>query len=601
MLRHPILVLAALLALGPLTGCGDFSWFGRKLPPEPRPGPRRPIDPVLADTIGTRTLLGNADPLLLRGFGVVVGLGEDGSSDCPTTIRKYLIEYLQKQFSIEKARFKQQIDLTPAKLIDSRDSAVVVVYGQVPPGAPRGTRFDVVVEALGTQTRSLEGGVLIPTEMRLFDISAAGTGIVAGRTLAIARGPVMVNPFVPDDAGARRDLRRGRVLGGGHTLSSRTVRMLLEEPSYSTARRIQRSLNERFGQNPPTSLAMSMGYLEVRTPASHADQPEHFLALLPRLYLDNSPAFYERKLRELSRLVTPDPRRLAQLSLIWEGIGPAALPALRPLYEHPDPLIRFHAAQAGLRLHDAAALEAMRAIASDRTHGYRLIAIGELAASGLRGAVPTLVALLEDPDAQVRIAAYEALRRFGHPSIRSIRYVSLVDPTQTSLILEQVRSHARPLIYIRRTLEPRIALFGTQVPVVPPVFYAHHKDWVILSGHVGASTLTIISRNRGKLRVPGPIQVEPRVDRLVHALAALPVLDDHGTPEGIALPYSTIVEVLDALCRQKAIPAELVVEQPIVIELPRRRPERPEAEEPAPAPAGTSQPASPSQDGTPVP
>lgn len=595
-----MLVPAALLALGPLAGCGDFSWFGRRLPPEPKPGKSKPIDPVLADTIGTRTLLGNADPLLLRGFGVVVGLGEDGSSDCPSTIRKYLIEYLQKQFSLETHERQRQIDLTPARLIDSHDTAVVVVYGRVPPGSPRGTRFDVVVEALGNQTRSLEGGVLIPTEMRVFDVSAAGTGIVAGRTLAMARGPVFTNPFVPQDAATHRNLRRGTVLGGGRTVIERDFRVLLEEPSYSMARRIERSLNERFGQNPPTALAMSMGYLEVRTPAEYAQAPERFLALLPRLYTENSPAFYERKLRELSRLINPDPRRLAQLSLIWEGIGPAALPTLRPLYEHPDPLIRFHAAQAGLRLHDASALAAMRAIASDRSHPYRLLAIGELAVAGLRGATPTLVALLDDPDAQIRIAAYEALREYGHPAIRSQRYVSIVDPSQTSLIFEQVRSAARPLIYIRRTTEPRIAVFGPVLPVVPPVFYAHHKDWVILSGQAGDDHLTIISRNRPGLHIPAPLEVEPRVDRLVHALAALPALDDAGKPEGIALPYSTIVEVLDALCRQKAIPAELVVEQPIVIELPRRRPERPEADETLEPPASRPGPLPPS-DRTPAP
>ena len=599
--RPAILALAAFSVLGPLAGCGDFAWFRRKLPPEPKPAKAEPVDPVLADTIGTRTLLGNAEALLLRGFGVVVGLGEDGSSDCPTTIRKYLIEYLQKQFSLEQRDNKQPLDLTPAKLIDSRDTAVVVVYGRVPPGAPRGTRFDVVVEALGNQTRSLEGGVLIPTEMRVFDVSASGTGIVAGRTLAMARGPVLTNPFVPQDGGARRDLRRGRVLGGGRTTIERKLRVLLEEPSYSMARRIERSLNERFGQSPPTALAMSMGYLEVRTPAPYARAPERFLALLPRLYTENSPSFYERKLAELSRLISPDPCRLAQLSLIWEGIGPATLPTIRPLYEHPDPLIRFHAAQAGLRLHDASALAAMRAIASDRSHPYRLLAIGELAAAGLRGATPTLVALLDDPDAQVRIAAYEALREYGHPAIRSERYVSIVDPSQTSLIFEQVRSAARPLIYIRRTSEPRIAVFGSGVPVVPPVFYAHHKDWVILSGQAGDGRLTLISRNRPGLRFATPKQIPPRVDALIHALAALPALDEQGRPEGLALPYSTVVEVLDALCKQKAIPAELVVEQPVVIELPRRRPERPEAEETPPLPASEPQPAPEPADESPRP
>ena len=118
--------------------------------------------------------------------GLVIGLGESGGSDCPSTIREYLLDYFAREFAPRDAS-ERRPDFSPKQMIDSLDTAVVEVHGVVPGGAPRGTRFDLQVEAVGTQTRSLEGGVLALCELKRFDVTAAGKGLVGGRTLARAR------------------------------------------------------------------------------------------------------------------------------------------------------------------------------------------------------------------------------------------------------------------------------------------------------------------------------------------------------------------------------------------------------------------------------
>ncbi len=317
---HPIRVWSVLgvssLLLACL-GCGDLDWNKPKRPPESKPVKAERGDPLLEDTIGKRTLLGSAQPVTLRGFGVVIGLGDNGGGDCPTTVREYLIDYFSREYAPQGGG-SEKPRLSPQKLLDSPDTAVVTVTGIIPAGAPKGAPFDIQVEAIGPQVKSLEAGILLTCELKQFDRSGGGAGTLTGRPLARARGPVFTNPF----AGEGGDTRRGFVLGGGKTLEDRRVQLLLTEPSYATARRIQNRINERFGQRPPAASAVSAGGLELHTPSLYAREPEHFTALVTHLYQENAPAYLERKLvSELSGGVVEPNAELERMSWIWEGIG----------------------------------------------------------------------------------------------------------------------------------------------------------------------------------------------------------------------------------------------------------------------------------------
>ena len=101
----------------------------------------------------------------------MIGLGANGGSDCPSTIREYLLEHLTREFASPDPG-ERRPDFTPQQMIDSLDTAVVAVHGLVPAGAPRGTRFDLQVQAVGTQTRSLESGVLVLCELKRFDVAS---------------------------------------------------------------------------------------------------------------------------------------------------------------------------------------------------------------------------------------------------------------------------------------------------------------------------------------------------------------------------------------------------------------------------------------------
>jgi hypothetical protein len=577
-------VLVALGAAGLLlAGCAE-----RKKDPGPEPKPKSLANPdrVLGDTIGAYTLVGLGQPERLRGFGVVIGLGENGGSDCPTAIREYLLDYLGREFA-PRDTAGMRPSYSPKEMLDSLDTAVVAVHGLVSPGAPTGTRFDLQVEALGTQTRSLEGGVLVMCELKRFNVDAGGKGLVSGRTLAKARGLVFTNPIRGDNPTlARESLRRGYILGGGKTMDNREVRLMLQEPSYALARKIERRINERFGQNPPIASAMSQGYLTLATPEEFKEEPQRFLELVTHLCLESSPALVDRKLQQLMLELDGSDEVLNHIALIWEGFGRTVIAQIQPLYTHNSPAVRFYAARTGLRLKDVNALAPLAQIAADPRHPCRLLAIRALGESEFPTASRRLTELLDDPDQEARIAAYEGLLRQPRSGVETHRFLSALDPTQYNLTLDVVDSKAPPLIYVRRTLEPRIAVFGRDTPIILPVFYNHPDDGVTLNAFENEKDISLLWRTSAGRLSSEPLRVEPRAVALIDALARPPIADKKTeTRAGVGANYSLIVELLNALCSNGSIPAKLVMQASPAADLlaPSERIERPETDTLAPA------------------
>lgn len=566
-----------------VVGCQDGNLFGRKEPPPEKPPAPRGADhpdPLIRGTIGSQTLLTGVDREPLRGFGVVVGLQGRGSSDCPAAIRDYLIEFLTKQVPPQGSA-DRRTRMTPSQLIDSEDTAVVQVWGVVPPGAPAGTHFDLRVETVpGSATSSLAGGLLLPTQLRFFDVSASGQGMFAGTVLAEGGGPVFVNPFAGEaEVGSAADPRRGLVLGGGRSLETRTCRLMLLQPNYALARSIERRINERFGMDPGAASALSKGYIVLTTPPAYARRPDTFRDVVVRLYLDKDPAALERQRRELQRLITTDPSSAADISLAWEGLGRTVIPFIRPLYAHADPLVRFYAARAGLRLGDPTAVSAVGAIAADAPHDIRLLAIQELGYCPSPQASLHLLPQLDRDDADVRIAAYEALLRHGHPTIESIHFPHLLDPAQLNFSLDIVPTDASPMIYVRRTRVPRIAVFGRDLSLFPPVFYTQRGDALTVHTVAGADDIRVFCKRNNRLS--DEVAVPPRVTHVIAALAHLPVRNDAGELRGMGLSYARVVQALADLCGSDTIAAPLVLEQTPLAELigPETVPERRETDD----------------------
>ncbi len=139
-------------------------------------------------TIGDITTVAHAEPIVIGGVGLVVGLDGTGGDAPPSDYRKKLEEQL----------VKQGID-NPRKLLASRDNSMVIVQALIPPGIHKGDPIDVEVSLPPeSKTSSLRGGYLKECILYNYDTTSRLSGgpvkedcWLRGHPLARAAGPII--------------------------------------------------------------------------------------------------------------------------------------------------------------------------------------------------------------------------------------------------------------------------------------------------------------------------------------------------------------------------------------------------------------------------
>jgi len=187
----------------------------------------------------------------LQGYGLVVGLRGTGDGKATQFTVKSLANMLQKM----------GIVVDPNRLT-VRNVAAVIVTAKVPPYAKAGMRFDVDVASIG-DARSLEGGTLVLTPLRGPDgqIYAFAQGqLIVGGYEARGRGAAQVKNVptagrIPNGAVLERDLP--------FRIDAAEVNIILDYPDFTTAKRIQDVINDRF--RAPLATAVDSATVSSRT------------------------------------------------------------------------------------------------------------------------------------------------------------------------------------------------------------------------------------------------------------------------------------------------------------------------------------------------
>jgi flagellar basal body P-ring protein FlgI len=513
------------------------------------------------DTIGAITYYEGLGPMRVRGYGLVVGLGKNGSADCPRPVYERLVQTLYKHhcFSSSVVGVKE---ITPEQLIADLDTAVVIVQGEIPPAAVDGTPFDVHVMALpGTQTKSLRGGRLYTTELEVFRPLPSGVSIT-GQVMATASGPIFLNPFADGDSATKANPLEGTIGGGGVATKARRIRLVLTEPSYRSAQKIQDRINARFPGPSKTADAISPSFVQLHMPPEFHDDTGHFLSLVRSLYLTRDPQFETGRARALAEELAHSAAPHAQIAWCLEGLGRAAVPALAELYTHPKDDVSFHAAVAGLRLQEHIACDAMTMHAENPRSAFRFQAIRALAeAKGMAPAGIALRKLLNDDDPRVQIAAYEALVQRGDATIGSRRVA------KDNFTLDYVPSSRSNFIYVKRAGERRIALFGDGLRCSPPVLYRAPDGSVTINANVGEEELIVLRAFTATRAMSPPIPAPFELRGLIALLGGDAAVDARGEAVGLGLDYGAVVRALYHLCQSQAVNARFILEQPNAAEL----------------------------------
>lgn len=572
-----------LIFLATLVGC---QWGQAVDPVSPRPqGTLADLEALAArqnsaamrDTIGFEADVQGARFMRVRGYGLVVGLAGTGSSNCTPSIREHLAREIRRARMVN---FQEESRMTAEELIDSRNTAVVEVVGDIPAGASKGHVFDVVLSSASfdPDTQSLTGGYLLSCELKMYrDVSPEER--IEGRTLARARGPVFLNPFAQGEGqSAGVNLREGRVLAGAIVTEDRELSLVTAIDSYSKVSQIQNAINRRFPSTTKVADGVSATMVKLNIPPEYHGREGRFLEIVRHLSTASSGAAREVRIKELiAELKRPD-APLDDVALSLEGIGSPALDPVKALYGHHRREVNYYAARTGLRLGDVLAIDVIARHARDVKSPFRVMAIRELGDSGnaLRAGI-VLRELLASSDPTTQIMAYEALRKVDPDSV----YTRLVGREPENFLLDVVPADGPMLIYARRSKTRRIALIGGDRLVLrPPLLYSEPGKPVVLSAGEEDDLVSLIRKDaKGRNLFGRTLRVAPALPKFVHFLGH-DAVEDEGQILGLGLDYGAVIDVLDRLCRSHAIDAEFRWEEPGIEDLagPLKPLGRPESE-----------------------
>jgi flagellar P-ring protein precursor FlgI len=222
---------------------------------------------VLMDIVDIQGLRENQ----LVGYGLVVGLSGSGDRSQVRFTSQSVVNML-KQFGV------QVDDKTDPKL---KNVAAVAVHAIVPSLASPGQSIDVTVSSIG-DAKSLQGGTLLMTPLRAIDgevYAIAQGNLVVGGISASGRNGSSVTVNVPTVG----SIPNGALLEA--SISSNfndnpDVILNLRDPSFKTARNIERAINDVFG--PGVARADSHAKVLVHAPKS-ASERVTFVSMLEEL------------------------------------------------------------------------------------------------------------------------------------------------------------------------------------------------------------------------------------------------------------------------------------------------------------------------------
>jgi flagellar P-ring protein precursor FlgI len=202
---------------------------------------------------------------MLVGYGLVVGLNGTGDS-----LKNAPFTQLSIQSMLERLGTN-----TRGQVMQTKNTAAVMVTANLPAFAAPGSRIDVSVSAMG-DAKNLQGGTLLVTTLFGAD----------GQIYALAQGPVSIGGFSAQGEASsvtRGVPTAGRIANGaivekgtGFQLSSlSTLKLSLHNPDLTTASRIAKAVNAYLGGN--TAQATDPSNVALAVPANY---PGGVMALL---------------------------------------------------------------------------------------------------------------------------------------------------------------------------------------------------------------------------------------------------------------------------------------------------------------------------------
>jgi len=556
LLCSPLALAAFVTAM--LAGCMEME--RKKAAPLPPRYPTLParenVPAFMKGTIYELADVTNKEPYPVSGYGLVVGLANTGdNTGTSLAVRNFIIdEMVRHGFGFQDEGLR---NLKPEVMVRDPRTAIVEVYGYLPPGGRAGQRIDVLVRAAeGSQTKSLGRG-------NLYQLSLYSGGVDSIRpvrrvnTYVTAQGAVFVSPAFADGGAASRpvaaaSLRRGSIMNGGLVAADRPLKLRARTPQLSVTRAIERQIDQQFADK-AVANTLDEGTVDVFVPHGYNGDWEHFMGVVTHLYVGRTVGLAAVKGRMLAEEATKPGAPLMDISYCWEGLGPEVMPFIQPLYGHASAEVGYAAARAGAFVGDLVAEEALLEMARTEGHAFQLNAVKTLGGLPASSRIDRMMAeLLPAKNTLVRIEAYRVLADHGSPLI-------ITHEIRGAFALDRIMCDGGPLVHATRTGVPRIAVFGRQAAVKLPIMLRTMQDKLTIS--TGSDGRSMVAFDRTGERAGGiQSQMNPDVHELVYRLGG-------GSDEGFRFGYSELVGLLQSLSDGRHIDGAFVLQDEPALDL----------------------------------
>jgi flagellar basal body P-ring protein FlgI len=484
----------------------------------------------LGTTIGSLCDVVSTDFIAVEGYGIVGGLRGTGSSECPTRIREYLKQYILKQMTDRRTN----IDA----FINSRDTAIVRVHGSMSTSVMENRSFDVKVTALsGTQTTSLENGWLHSTELKLL-----GRFGMATRVFATARGDVFMDALNRDEI----DKKTGYVLGGGTVIGEYPFGLVLRKPDFTIANIIRNRLNGRFGPN--TARAETAREIVLNVPVQYGKQKQRFISIVKLMYLVEADEIVKERIKTfVGKLAVAEDMDESEIAL--EAIGNESLSKLGILLNSGHEEVRLRAGRCMLNLGSNGGLETLKKIAMDKDSSRRVDSLEAITTGASRNDASAISRqLLRDEDFHIRFAAYEQLRELDDIAIAR-------RPVARSFYLEQITRTGYKTIYVSRSGQARIVLFGSPIVCSDNLFIQSANGEITIDSRPGQRYASVMRKHPTRPKVVGPLRSSLELGEIIQTLCEDPVKRSEQGRIGLGVSYTDMIALLKQMCEKGAVEA----------------------------------------------
>ncbi len=455
--------------------------------------------------VGDLAIAVGTHPVVIESVGLVVDLPGTGSDPQPSPQRAALLSEMQGR------KVKD-----PNTVLASSSTAMVVVRAVLRPGIQQGDTFDVQVRVpSGSEATSLRGGHLLETRLR--PLAVLDHRIHSGRTLGIAKGPIMVDPSPGKGERSKVLQTRGTILGGGRALISRPLLLVLkpEHQSVRNSARIQEVVNKRFhtfdkGTKVGVATAQTDERIVLRVHPRYKDNIARYIQVVRSIALRESETDRLARMELLEKQLL-DPITSSRAAVRLEAIGRQSAKVLKRGTAAEDAEVRFYAAEALAYLDEAGAAEVLAQTARDEP-AFRVFALAALSAMEDVESREALRQLLQVASAETRYGAFRALteRRLADPMVEG-------EMLGGEIHYHVLDTGGPPMIHVTRSRRPEIVLFGRDQRLIPPLAIEAGNQIMLTglpSGEIAVARFALGEPDQRRT-------VSTRVDEVIRAIVEL--------------------------------------------------------------------------------